>query len=159
MFKKVLVAVLATVLAFFMYFYFYHIKSPYINTHIIDECTRLSLTGELTFPEQIKKLMEHDIERYSVDLVGLTKSSYAINNECYTKPFPYNPGAVAEALDVEALKDAIKASQQKEIDYKTFLNRAVAAGCCWYQVFIRGKKVVYFGRNGDTHIELFPSSK
>jgi hypothetical protein len=30
------------------------------------------------------------------------------------------------------------------------------AGCSHYEVFISGKKAIYFGRDGSQHIELFP---
>jgi hypothetical protein len=31
-----------------------------------------------------------------------------------------------------------------------------AAGCVGYFVQIAGRRTLYFGRNGETHVELFP---
>jgi hypothetical protein len=33
------------------------------------------------------------------------------------------------------------------------------AGCVGYHVFITGKRVVYYGRQGDQQIEYFPGAK
>jgi hypothetical protein len=33
------------------------------------------------------------------------------------------------------------------------------AGCSHYEVFITGKKVIYLGRDGGQHVELFPQPK
>jgi len=132
-----------------------------MNTKIIDELTERSLAGTITFPEQIKELIANNIERYSVDLAGLTKSAYDINGESYIHSFSFDPGtsAVAEHFDVQALKDAILDSQKGVTTYQRFLHRAMAAGCCFYEVFITGKKVIYFGRNGDLHTEYFPPQR
>jgi hypothetical protein len=35
----------------------------------------------------------------------------------------------------------------------------MAAGTTGYWVFLAGRKVIYFGRKGDFHIEEFPGSK
>lgn len=134
-------------------------KGSYMNIQIIDECTRLSLANEITFPQQLMKLAANNIERYSVDLVALTKSAYDTNNEWYVSNLAIDVEPVAEHFDAEALKNAIAAAQQQKINYRTFLDQAIAAGCCWYEVFITGKKVIYAGRNGDQHVELFPSAK
>jgi uncharacterized protein YbcV (DUF1398 family) len=54
---------------------------------------------------------------------------------------------------------AIRAIQRGEIGYDTFLRQIMQAGCASYCVFIKGRKVVYFGRDGDCHIESFPGPR
>ena len=39
--------------------------------------------------------------------------------------------------------------------YPEFLQRATAAGTIAYWVFMAGKKVIYFGRKGESHVEDF----
>jgi len=34
----------------------------------------------------------------------------------------------------------------------------MAAGCVGYFVQIAGRRALYFGRNGESHVELFPSA-
>jgi hypothetical protein len=33
----------------------------------------------------------------------------------------------------------------------------MAAGTASYSVYLNGRKAIYFGRNGDFHVEPFPS--
>jgi uncharacterized protein YbcV (DUF1398 family) len=37
-----------------------------------------------------------------------------------------------------------------------FLRRIMGAGCAHYEVYIQGRKAVYFGRDGEFYIEPFP---
>jgi uncharacterized protein YbcV (DUF1398 family) len=53
----------------------------------------------------------------------------------------------------------VRAIQQRQIGYAEFLRRIMAAGCASYEVFIGGRQAIYFGRDGDHHIEPFPGSK
>jgi hypothetical protein len=52
---------------------------------------------------------------------------------------------------------AIRAAQADEIRYPEFLKRAVAAGTAAYWAFLTGKRVIYFGRNGEFHVEEWSS--
>ncbi len=60
------------------------------------------------------------------------------------------------AANVEA---AVRAIQRQEIQYREFCRRIVAAGCVGYHVFLEGRRVVYYGRAGDSHTEYFPGAK
>jgi uncharacterized protein YbcV (DUF1398 family) len=133
-----------------------------INTYyikMINEYSLLSLAGKITFPEVVKKLSEIGTERYIIDLVGLKKLYYGSNDQTYIGPFDFDAPKVAQKFNAEEIKKAITDSQQNKINYQTFLHRAIAAGCTHYEVFITGKKAIYFGRDGSQHIELFPSAK
>ncbi len=37
-----------------------------------------------------------------------------------------------------------------------FVSRSTAAGTVGYWAFLTGKRVIYFGRKGEQHIEEFP---
>ncbi len=41
----------------------------------------------------------------------------------------------------------------------TFLDRTRTATCIYYIAYLQGRKVIYFGRNGDFRIEAFPAPK
>ncbi len=53
----------------------------------------------------------------------------------------------------------MKAVRRGEIDYKTFCERVLDAGCAGYHVHIAGKRVVYYGRSGNSPIEYFAGSR
>jgi uncharacterized protein YbcV (DUF1398 family) len=42
--------------------------------------------------------------------------------------------------------------------YQGFCDKVVAAGCAGYLVSIVGRRVLYYGRTGETHTEYFPGS-
>jgi uncharacterized protein YbcV (DUF1398 family) len=59
----------------------------------------------------------------------------------------------------ERVEAAIRASQRGEINYPQFLGQTMAFGCVGYFVQIAGRRALYFGRNGEVHLEPFPASK
>ncbi|MBY0281086.1 MAG: DUF1398 domain-containing protein [Alphaproteobacteria bacterium] len=131
-----------------------------MDINVINECTELSLAGKITFPEVVMKLAAIGVERYIVDLVGFQKLSYGQKGEFYIKSFSLiDSPMISENFDAEVVKAVIKEIQQQQINYVTFLRKIMEAGCCHYEVYIQGKKVIYFGRDGSHHIENFPSGK
>ena len=129
-----------------------------MNTNIIKQLFEKSLAGEITFPEVIMGLSQNGIERYSVDLVALQKITYGTDANFHCDSFSLEKiPNIPQSLDAVSVKSAITDSQQGKITYLVFLERIMQAGCCYYEVYIRGKKVIYSGRDGSQHIELFPS--
>jgi uncharacterized protein YbcV (DUF1398 family) len=43
-----------------------------------------------------------------------------------------------------------------DYSYAAFCEKARAAGCAGYLVSFPGRRVVYYGRTAETHVELFP---
>jgi hypothetical protein len=111
------------------------------------------------FPRGSKKLADIGTERYIIDLVGIKKLYYGTNNQTYIGSFEFEASKVKQKFNQEEIKKTISDIQQNKINYQTFLHRIIAAGCSHYEVFITGKKAIYFGRDGSHHIELFPSTK
>lgn len=129
-----------------------------MNNQIIDHCMVQSLAGKMSFPEVVKNIAEAGAERYIVDLISFNKITYGLSNEYHDSKFKLADGPeVPEAFDAEQVRTAIHNIQLQKIDYQTFLARIMKAGCCHYEVYIRGRKAIYFGRDGNFHIENFPS--
>ena len=53
----------------------------------------------------------------------------------------------------------MRQSQRGEHTYVDFLRKTMAAGCVGYCVHIRGRRALYFGRDGDVHVERFPGAR
>jgi len=130
-----------------------------MDTSVIEKCVSLSLKGEITFPEVVKKLKEVGVTAYYADLIRLQKTYYSQNDESHIESLKFNPPKIAEEFFAEGVKSAIRSIQKQEIDYPEFLRQIMGSGTVSYTVFINGKKAIYFGRNGDFHIENFPPSK
>ena len=127
-----------------------------MNTETIAECMKLSFANT-HFPVVVGKLAGAGVRSYTADLIALRKTYYSAERDSYDEAMPLStPPAVAAAFDAPAVANAIKTIQQKKLGYADFLRRIMAAGCSHYQVFIGGRKTIYFGRNGDFHTEHFP---
>ncbi|MBX7147087.1 MAG: DUF1398 family protein, partial [Alphaproteobacteria bacterium] len=93
-----------------------------------------------------------------VDLVGKKKFSFGINGDTHTGDLTFTDTLIPEQLDRMVIKQIITDVQQGKIKYQTFLRRIMEAGCSHYEVFINGRKAIYFGRDGAQHIEEFPKA-
>jgi uncharacterized protein YbcV (DUF1398 family) len=123
---------------------------------VAEECTRGSDAGTLSFPEVLGKLGDAGVERYVADLVRNEKTYYRADGATcvvQTEPAERQPETGFEAAGVEA---AIRSSQARSIAYSEFCRRVLAAGCVGYVVSLAGRRAVYFGRGGETHVEPFP---
>lgn len=126
-----------------------------MDLQVIEECTALSLAERITFPEVVLKLAEAGVERYIADLTSRRKYSYGRGGETYTDALPFNGPEIPARFDAAAVADTIKRVQQGRIQYREFLRDIMKAGCSHYEVFITGRQVIYFGRDGSQHIERF----
>jgi uncharacterized protein YbcV (DUF1398 family) len=66
---------------------------------------------------------------------------------------------IAPSFDGSLVHAAIKEAQDlvPGYTYGGFCKKVAAAGCAGYIVSFSGRRVVYFGRTAETHVELFPS--
>ena len=72
---------------------------------------------------------------------------------------PPSAGSVASAFNVAEIERLVRWAQASSPDYSyvTFSEKVKAAGCAGYLVSFLGRRVVYFGRTAETHVEHFPS--
>src|SRR6185312_13626576 len=104
------------------------------------------------------KLVAAGVARYHMDLERCERIFYMPDGSSEPvsthKPPPAAPDFSAQ--DVEA---AVRAAQRGEIQYREFCVRIAKAGCVGYHAFISGRRVIYYGRKGDMHVEWFPGAK
>ena len=72
------------------------------------------------------------------------------------KPRAPEGGGLERSKD--GVQAAVRASQQQKIKYRGFCERIAEAGCVGYMVSIPGKRAVYYGRTGETYVEMFPGA-
>ncbi len=131
-----------------------------MKSEIVAEAARATLDGSMAFAEIVGRLIETGVEYYHVDYVALQKTFYSATGEMIKTPISYeNLPSIAADFDVDALKAAILDSQQNGQHYKDFTKRVMNAGVQGYMAFLRGKRVMYWGRGGDSHTEWFPGAK
>jgi uncharacterized protein YbcV (DUF1398 family) len=126
---------------------------------VVDACNEGSETNTLTFPQQLAKLSDAGIEGYYADLRRNRKIYYAPDGESYKANATPLGIPIPDRLDAAKVAAAVKQSQAGKLTYKDFCKTVMAAGCSCYVVSILGRRVVYMGRTGETHVEYFPGSK
>jgi uncharacterized protein YbcV (DUF1398 family) len=71
---------------------------------------------------------------------------------------PRSDTPVAAEFHANDVERAVREAQNKApgYTYAGFCEKVKAAGCAGYLVSFLGKRVVYFGRTAETHVEHFP---
>ncbi|SDT25385.1 Uncharacterized conserved protein YbcV, DUF1398 family [Bradyrhizobium canariense] len=124
---------------------------------VMQECTDASDQERISFPEVVTKLMQAGVERYHADLLRAEKIYYLPSGESHlvsAAPVDVIP-AIAFAADGVAA--AVRAIQQKQIEYRKFCERIAQAGCVGYMVSLAGRRAVYYGRTATVTSNLFLS--
>jgi uncharacterized protein YbcV (DUF1398 family) len=130
-----------------------------MNTATIAECMTLSF-ADTPFPKVVERLVGAGVTSYTADLIKLRNTYYDCCGEAFDEALPLTEGpAIAPAFDGQAVMGTVKAIQRGEIGYAEFLRRIMRSGCSHYEVFIAGRKAMYFGRDGDFYTEHFPAGK
>ncbi|WP_165235793.1 DUF1398 family protein [Aquisphaera insulae] len=127
-----------------------------MDSPMLHDCLTRAFAGRLTFPETVSKMLETGVERYDADLTRLETMHYGVDGTTHLEPMPLtNIPEVPDEFSSGAVQAAIEAIRERQIDYPEFLRRVMAAGTASYSVFLNGRKAIYFGRNGDFHVEPF----
>ena len=125
----------------------------------VKECAALSAAGKIHFGQVVARLTAADIERYHADYTRHETAYYAHDGRSYVVPMAHDPLPIAREFSPAGVESAVRQSQRGQIMYPEFTRQATAAGCVGYFVQLTGKRVQYFGRNGDVHTESFPDAK
>ena len=114
--------------------------------------------NRMAFPQIVGTLIEAGFESYAVDFRRATATYYLPDGQSLELPAHRVDGPVAPAFDAALMQAAIRQAQHQVpgYTYKGFCDKAVAAGCAGYIVSFSGRRVLYFGRTAETHVERFP---
>jgi uncharacterized protein YbcV (DUF1398 family) len=117
-------------------------------------------TGTMAFPQIVETLIEAGFDGYSVDLRAATATYYLPSGASVKLEAAPAPVAVEERFDAATVREAISEAQRAApgYTYKGFCAKVAGAGCAGYLVSFPGRRVLYFGRTGETHTEYFPGA-
>ena len=111
----------------------------------------------MSFPQIVGMLMQAGFESYLIDYRRAVAIYYLPDGDSVELPTHKVEQAVAAAFDAPAIRAAIKEAQQAlGYTYNGFCRKTAAAGCAGYIVSFSGRRVLYFGRTAETHVEHFP---
>jgi uncharacterized protein YbcV (DUF1398 family) len=130
-----------------------------VSTSVIHEVLAKSQAGELVFPEVVRRLLEAGVESYFADLASGKETFYLSDGKTHAEMMTLSRGPVSENFSSSAVVAAIRGAQTDTIRYPEFVRQSLQAGVSAYWAFLTGKKVIYFGRKGEMHVEEFPQKK
>jgi uncharacterized protein YbcV (DUF1398 family) len=127
---------------------------------LAQNCLDAAENNTKAFSEIVGVLIGGGFESYTVDYRRATTTYYLPTGESVELAAHRIDQAVGEVFDTTALAGAIREAQilAAGYTYKGFSAKAKVAGCVGYMVSFMGRRAVYFGRTGETHVELFPSA-
>ncbi|MDN2579684.1 DUF1398 domain-containing protein [Aquibium sp. ELW1220] len=115
--------------------------------------------GSRSFPAIVGDLIGAGFEGYAVDLRRSCQTFYGPDGDHVTLDMPVSTGGVAEGFDPVGVEALVRWAQRHDADYsyEAFCMKVKAAGCAGYLVSFLGRRVLYYGRTAETHVEHFPS--
>lgn len=131
-----------------------------MDTEIINSIRQVfhaSQQGEIHFGQVIAALSDAGVESYLVDYRARQTTYHLNNDEHLILSMSAAETQIAQNFDATVIKGAILGAQQGEVLYPEFKQISMQAGCVGYIVWIVGRHVCYFGRQGEQHIEHFPN--
>ena len=125
---------------------------------IAQTCLLAARDGSLSFPEIVGKLIAAGFEGYLVDYRRKSQTNYLPDGDSVTMDMHPSTSTIAAALDAAEVEHLVRWAQANPADYSyvAFCEKVKAAGCAGYLVSFPGRRVVYFGRSAETHVEHFP---
>jgi uncharacterized protein YbcV (DUF1398 family) len=123
----------------------------------IEQCANQSYEGSISFGQAIGNLMQAGVESYHADYRQPATTYYLPTDENVRLALKVPELQISKEFDKNALQNAIRGAQRGEVKYLQFMELSMKAGCVGYIVWIKGRHVTYYGRNGETYIEPFPS--
>ena|ERR1700761_5312033 len=127
-----------------------------MNTQVIHDVMTETQAGSLIFPEVVRRLSEVNVESYYCNLTTGEEIFYATDGATHTEKMTLPLEPVAKDFSSVDVVAAIRGAQADTVRYPEFVRRSTAAGVTGYWAFLTGRKVVYFGRKGEMHVEEFP---
>ncbi|HTO40446.1 MAG TPA: hypothetical protein VL026_05665 [Rhizomicrobium sp.] len=125
---------------------------------VAKNCLNAAHNGSLSFPEIVGKLIAAGFEGYTVDYRRNTQIYYLPDGDSVMLDMPPSAGSVAATFDAAGVEALVRWAQANGPDYsyKAFCEKVKTAGCAGYLVSFLGRRVVYFGRTAEIHVEHFP---
>ena len=125
---------------------------------IAKACLEAAHDGSLSFPEIIGRLVDAGFEGYAVDYRRRAQIYYLPDGDSVELILPASTQPVTAAFDGAAVQALVRWAQANGPDYSyyDFCEKVKEAGCAGYLVSFSGRRVVYYGRTAETHVELFP---
>jgi uncharacterized protein YbcV (DUF1398 family) len=127
-------------------------------TATAQRCLDAAYQGTMDFPGIVHTLSDAGFEGYHVDYRHGTSTYFRASGDSVQLRLPASSAPVAAEFRAHEIERAVREAQNKVAGYTYagFCAKVKAAGCAGYMVSFLGRRVVYFGRTAETHVEHFP---
>lgn len=125
---------------------------------IAETCLNAAHDGTLSFPRIVGTLIDAGFDGYIVDYRSNTTTYYLPDGDSVALRNHGPKTMVAPEFDQVGVAACIRWAQSGAPDYTYagFSSQVKALGCAGYVVSFPGRRVLYFGRTAETHVEHFP---
>lgn len=126
---------------------------------IARRCLSASYARTMSFPVIVGALVAGGFDGYLVDYRANTTTYFLSDGGCVVLENPHASDGVALPFDGAGIAAQIRWAQADppEYSYAAFSRNVTSLGCAGYIVSFPGRRVVYFGRTAETHVEHFPT--
>jgi len=126
---------------------------------IATRCLKAAYEKTMAFPEIVGMLIGAGFEGYAVDYRRNTTAYFTVDGGNVELANVAADEKVSPRFDQAGVAAQIKWAQSNAADYSyaAFCKNVKALGCAGYIVSFSGKRVLYFGRTAETHVEHFPA--
>lgn len=123
-----------------------------------ETCLNAAYDKSMAFPDIVGTLIKAGFESYLVDYRRNTTTYFLPNGDSVVLQNPPSEEKVAAHFDQPGVAAQVRWAQANppEYSYAAFCKNVKALGCAGYIVSFTGRRVLYFGRSAETHVEHFP---
>ena len=116
------------------------------------------LARRRTFLEVVAGLAKAGVRSYQVDFVGRCMTLYGEDGSSHRTALEVPMGEpISEFFSSGAIDRTILDMRGPSADFAQFLRRMAQAGCAQYFVYLRGRRAIYLGVDGDQHVVNIPA--
>lgn len=133
--------------------------NPAVSNEIRQVWQEVHSPNGLPFPQTVERLLRLGVERYHVDYTAKTITAYVGRDVDVAQVGTLATIEGAPSWSPEKVKESIRKVQSGSISYTEFSKGIIDGGVTNYWAYLAGKRVMYMGRYGDFHVELFPGQK
>jgi uncharacterized protein YbcV (DUF1398 family) len=128
------------------------------RTTIAQNCLDAAYDKTMAFPDIVGTLIKAGFEGYIVDYRRGTTTYFLPDGDSIELKNRLAEGTVTAQFDPAGVAVQVKWAQANppEYSYAAFCKNVKALGCAGYIVSFLGRRVLYFGRTAETHVEHFP---
>ena len=128
------------------------------RTSLAANCLNAAYDGTMSFPAIVGALIGAGFEGYMVDYRRNTTTYFLPDGDSVTLDNRPSDAVVAASFDQAGVAAQVRWAQANSQDYSydAFCKNVKACGCAGYIVSFSGRRVLYFGRTAETHVEHFP---